>query len=234
MLLGPAEALQRDRARGAGAHGGGVLLEHLGVEMAGGHRGHAYARVAPARRELNREGLHSGPGRTGMGHTRHAVMGRERHVHDRARARRSERELEGRLGHVEHALHVQPPHRAPSLVGDQLRRREVLAAGVVHEHVEPPSPLEDRAHQTRCVGRLAHVTRDPLDPADLADLRGGLLEHIGAAPRDRDRGAAASELLRSRLSQPRSAAGHERDLAFEQPGREHQRCTVARAHRQRS
>src|SRR5438105_4985364 len=79
-----------------------------------------------------------------MRHARHAVMGGGRHVDDRSAAGWLERKLERCLGHVEHALDVEPPARAPAFRRDQLRRCEVLATGGVHEQLQgagPASPV---------------------------------------------------------------------------------------------
>src|SRR2546428_191142 len=52
---------------------------------------------------------------------------------------------------------VPPPHRPPALLCDQLRRREVLAAGVVHEHIQAPVAPEQRLYQPSRLGGLADV-----------------------------------------------------------------------------
>ena len=78
----------------------------------------------------------------------------------------SERELERRLGHVQHALHVQPPHRPPALRRDQLRRAEELPARVVDEQVQAAVALEHRARSAALrLAALADVARHPVDLA---------------------------------------------------------------------
>src|SRR5438105_12840205 len=61
-------ALKRDRASGAGANGRWILCEHVRLEVAGGNGGHAYARAAPALRQLACQRLNRGARRAGMSH----------------------------------------------------------------------------------------------------------------------------------------------------------------------
>ena len=81
-----------------------------------------------------------------------------------------------------------------------------------------PVALQRTRHHPLRLLALADVAGDPVRRR--ADLRDGLLQHLAAAPGDHDRRAAARQLERGRLAQAGAAAGHERDLAVQQAGRE--------------
>ena len=83
MLLLAAQALERDRAGRRAPDRLGVLAQRLGVEVAG-RRDHRHAVERPRRGPLARERLDRGPRGARVRHPREAVVGRERHVDDRA------------------------------------------------------------------------------------------------------------------------------------------------------
>ena len=84
-------------------------------------------------------------------------------------------------GHRVRPVDVEPAHGAPALGRDLLGGDEVLAAGVVDQHVEAPVALADGLDDPRRVGGLADVAGDV--GAALADLRRGLLEHVARGAR---------------------------------------------------
>ena len=89
------------------------------------------------------------------------------------------RELGRRAAHQLGPPHVQPRDRAPALGLDRLGRGEVLAAGVVDEHVEAAVALEAGADDALGVGGLADVARPRRRRRP--DLRRGLGEHLAPA-----------------------------------------------------
>ena len=74
-----------------------------------------------------------------------------------AAARRAHRQLDRVPRHQLRTAHVEPRDRAPALRLDRLRRYEVLAAGVVDQHVEPPVALEAEPDDPLGVLRLTDV-----------------------------------------------------------------------------
>ncbi len=147
--------------------------------------------------------------------------------------------LDRRLGHVQHPLHVQPPHRAPALGGYALGGGEVLAARVVYEDVQPAAPLDHRLDQplasagsrtsaaTQSAGPLPSAPSVPAPavmssaqptPAPISRTCLVAASSVSARrPAIVTARAAPRELDRGRLAQPRPAARHERHLAAQQP-----------------
>ena len=144
-----------------------------------------------------------------------AVMRRQRHVDHRAAV--AERALGGEPRHPLGRADVEPRHRPPALRLDRLRGREVLAAGVVDEHVEPPAALEREGEDPLRVGVRADVAGHPRG----AELRRRRLEHLGAPAADDDLRAAAPQLGRRGAPEPRAAAGDEHRPAGERAVGEH-------------
>ena len=276
MLLRTAQALQRDRARHAGADGVGILTHGLRIEVSRRNRRHGDAAIGPAIRQFAGQCLDRRPRRAGVRHAGHAVMRGQGHVDDpaptSAPGRRPTRALLGSpgiprsphehvllvysahaqldhsLGHVQHPVHVQPPHRPPALGDDGLGGSEVLASGVVDENVQPAMALDRCTHEPLGFPALAHVPRNPVDlthspiahtppttraHADLrdpihrglagrrVDLRHRAFQHLRAPAGNHDPCSAPRELDRRGLAQPRPAAGHQRDLAAQQSRSEH-------------
>ena len=78
---------------------------------------------------------------------------------------RLERQLEGGLGHVQHALHVQPPHRPPALRRDQLRRLKNWPPALLTSTSSRPWRSSTAPHQPlRASLALAHVAGHPVAP----------------------------------------------------------------------
>jgi hypothetical protein len=97
------------------------------------------------------------------------------------------------VGHQPRALDVQPDDRAEALRRDVLGRSQVLAAGVVHEQVDPAVALQDAVHQRLDLVLLADVARARLHPPFLGG-RGRLVERLLAPPAHDDPRAQGGEL----------------------------------------
>ena len=140
-----------------------------------------------------------------------AVVRRQRHVDHRAAARgRNARSAASRAIRSV-AADVEPRHRPPALRLDRLGGREVLAAGVVDERVEPAAALEREVDDPLRVGVLADVAGHPRG----AELRRRRREHLGAPAADHDLRAAAPQLGRRGAPEPRAAARDEHRPAGE-------------------
>jgi hypothetical protein len=140
-------------------------------------------------------------------------VGRERDVDDRAAALRPEGEVGRGARHQLRAADVEARDGAPALGLDRLGGDEVLAAGVVDEHVKSPAALECEADHALGALKLTDVTGDGVQ----VQLGRGLLEHLAAAAGDDDLRPARAQLGRRGAPEPRAAAGDERDAAVEHP-----------------
>ena len=108
----------------------------------------------------------------------------------------------------ERALEVEPPDGGPSLQRDRLRRREVLTARVVHQHVDAAMALE------RVARRSAATSSCLADVALMARRRGpylpgGLLDHLAAPSHEHDARTARDQLLRGRAPEAGATTGDE-------------------------
>jgi len=105
---------------------------------------------------------------------------------------------------------------------DGLRRRDELAARVVHEHVNPAEPIQDGVDDRGDLVGFADV--GPGHGQDLGarrrELERHLLEGFGPPAGDGDAGAGPGVLARDRSSETGSAAGHERDETLVRVGSE--------------
>ena len=147
---------------------------------------------------------------------------------------RPERQLEGRLGHVEHARRrsAATPPASPS---PRSARPGVKywPPALFTSTSSRPWRSSTRLDEPLGLRRLAHVARHPsaAPPFDRPRSRRsprGLLQHLRAPPRDRHSGAAARQLERRGLPEARAPAGHERHPAAQQPGREDLRLRMSR------
>ena len=116
------------------------------------------------------------------------------------RAVRDHRLRRDRVGHQPGALDVQADHGAKALRRDVLGRRQVLAAGVVHEHVDPAVALEHPVDErsTWSSSRMSQASasqRRPRAPRD------GLLERLGRRPQTTTRAPSAASS--SAVARPR-------------------------------
>ena len=119
-------------------------------------------------------------------------------------------------GHRVGAVDVQAPDGAPALRRDLLGGHEVLAAGVVDEHVEAPVALARGLDDPRRVGR-ARGRRRRRTCSARRSRRGGL-EDLLAAPGDDDVRPGGDELDRGLLAEVGAAAGDEHDAPGERVG----------------
>ena len=101
-----------------------------------------------------------------------------------------------RVGHQPGALHVEADHGAEALGGDVLGRGQVLAAGVVHEHVDAPVALEHAVHE-RAHRLLLPDVADPRLHTTAVGARHGLLERLGATAAHHHARAAGRQLERA-------------------------------------
>ena len=149
------------------------------------------------------------------------LCGRQRDVHDLAAPRlRDHRPRRHRVGHQPGALHVQADHGAESLGRDVLGGREVLAAGVVHEHVDAPVALEHAVHERAHLLLLADVACHRLAASALGAR--ATVSSSGSARRPQTTTWAPQVASSSALgaAEAAAAAGHERHLSVEQAGGE--------------
>ena len=119
-------------------------------------------------------------------------------IHRRATA------LDQATGRVE----VEPAHRPPAVRRDVLGRRDELAAGVVHEHVDAAEPLHARLDE-----RVLHVVLADValvHDAVGADQRARLLQRLEPAPGDHDAEAVPVQGKRDRPADAGAAAGDDR------------------------
>jgi hypothetical protein len=112
-------------------------------------------------------------------------------------------------------------HGAEAVGRDLRRRRDELAAAVVHEVVEPAKLAECGRHRRGHLRLLLDVCRRVVHAADAravgAQLADRALELDGRARDDGHVAAETEELARDRQPQAGPAARHERSLSRKQP-----------------
>src|SRR5205085_11089682 len=102
--------------------------------------------------------------------------------------------------------------RLEALGRDVLRRRHVLAAGVVDERVDASVTLQHAVDERADLVLLADVAGDRV-ALPFAE-RNGLLERLEPAPGHDDGRAAGRELLRGCAAEPGAAARDDHDAAI--------------------
>src|SRR6185437_5314774 len=174
-----------------------VAAHALGVDPAGRHAVEGDAVPAPLHRERPGERAHARPRSRRVGHAGDAALGAEDDRDDPA-AVRDHPALRDRLGEEPGRVEVQAPHRPPAAGRDVLGRGGELAAGVVHEAVDPAEARHALLDQPGAHLRLADVARE--HDAGVSDEASGLLQRLGPAAGDHhaetvavkgDRGRAA-------------------------------------------
>jgi hypothetical protein len=155
-------------------------------------------------------------------HQRDAPAGAEPDEHDQPAATRDHRALGDAPGEVPDRVDVEAVDRPPALGRDLFGRRDELTARVVHQHVDPAEPVQDRIDERGHVLGFADVgARHRQDPsACRRELGGDLIERFGPPAGDHHGRTGARVLARDRPAQTRPAAGHERDEALVGIGRE--------------
>ena len=140
----------------------------------------------------------------GVHHHRDAPAGAEPDEHDEPAAARDHRALGDGPGEVPRGVDVQAVDRPPALGRDGLRRRDELAAGVVHEHVDPAEPVQDGVDQRGDLVGFADVGAG--DRQDLSagrrELGRDFREGLGPPAGDRDARAGARVLACDRSPRP--------------------------------
>ena len=115
-----------------------------------------------------------------------------------------------RLGQPQRAHHIGLPHPAPVVeVGLGHRRESLGSAGVVDEQIDPVESV-DEGGDRRLVGDIEL-------PAGAADLGGERGDPVDAAGTDHDVIALRGEHAGRGRTDPRTRAGHHRDLAAVRP-----------------
>ena len=172
---------------------------------------------APFARVRNGQVDYAGLGRAVRQHRRRSMhAGGRRDVHDRAGAFLLHELARRRLRAEEHAVKIDSDHRAPSVGRQSHRRRRDTGAVIVDQHVETAELLDRLGHHLVALLGVADVDlRHLAFAAGLANFVAHLLEVLDLAARDQHGRAAQRELFCDRLADSGSAAGHNRNFAFD-------------------
>ena len=178
VLLLAAEALERHRlARAPRQTCSGYLRSDSVSKWPAAAATTAMPSAAHSPRQLARSALDGGAGGARVGHPGEAVVRGERDVDDRARRRPGASRARPRRAP---SLSVPPTLSRvtgpPALGLDRLGGHEVLAAGVVDEHVEAAVALEGA--RRRSARRPRGSRMSPATPSAPADLARRRLEHL--------------------------------------------------------
>src|SRR6185437_15868707 len=197
-----------------------VAAHALGVGPVGNNAVEGDAVPAPLHRERPGERAHARPRSRRVGHAGDAALGAEDDRDDPA-AVRDHPALRDRLGEEPGRVEVQAPPRPPAARRDVLGRGGELAAGIVHEAVDPAEARHALLDQPGTHLRLADVAR--IHDAVVADQRPRLLERLGPAAGDHDPETVAVERDRSRPADagpaPRDDRGALHALNLPEPGK---------------
>ena len=191
-LLHRPQALQRDAAGGAAPGRPRGTCAATRCRSGRSPRRRRRCRARPSSAASSRvERLDRGARRAGVRHRRHAVVRRDGDVDDRPAVAVAEaaRRRAARVIVIGARRRSGAARRAQPLAVIVLGGHEVLAAGVVDEHVEAPVALERRARRSR--PRRPGSRMSPATAvAALAEVGARLLEDLRAAAGDDDARAA--------------------------------------------
>lgn len=129
-------------------------------------------------------------------------------------------------------MQVEVDDRAPALGPHLGRRRRELAAGVVHQPVEPPVPRDHIREDLVDQLGIADVEGDHVGHRTtcLGDLRGSRRQRLLSAGGQDDRRAQRRQLVRGAAPDAGPASGDEHHLIVEEPGAEDRPVRASRCH----
>ena len=122
-----------------------------------------------------------------------------------------------RTGHVKGAFQVDVHHGREPVRREVFGAADEIAGGAVHHDIEPAQLGNRRRDHALDCRRIANVGRSrDRAPAGRAQLRNRRLEMFQAAARDRDVAPVCGEREGDPAADAGAAAGHERDMSFQQ------------------
>ena len=206
------------------------MVHPAGRDVAGRHRVDAHSGVRPFGRCGLGQAHHPGPRRPAVPHRRHRAPDVGDDVDDRATM------LAHRLPiafarHQEAAGQVGPDHRIPALGADRFQRRDELAAGIVHQRVDPAVHQHDRLH--RVLHRLFVADVAGMEggaPAVGGDLAGHVVQLVELAADQHHLGAERGQFMRGAAADARTAAGDQDHFLPEQARGEDRAVAIGGCH----